>query len=422
MVKLRPTGLRHATVPRSAAEEAVPWTQRSLRRWSQFLTTLPPDDLPPGAREFLAFIEERITETAKLFASDGERAGALFGALSSRGKSWKKPKLCSYRGCTQKSIRRSHTIQKSGPLSSVADATSHVLTPTFTENGMSLELKGLSDASTFAGFCNDHERLFDPFELTGLIQDTRDLGLQVFRSLCRELSRTRQDLKHLQDLRADLAERLDSEVRKEAARLKVDLKSYTYQGGAFAPLDRAIVERREVLSWLEAAYDDHFPVIDGSGVTKLAGTAQQTDMPLPVALSGLAFFEADGVVVTTIVGVIPQGGGTLIYMVGRHGDEARITTYLASKEYDLLALDMVEAWMIRSTDHWFLKPDVWNAIPSHRQAVLLQEMSETDHGVTAPPSTSIFDDLRKAALAVPMNPAMPPDLQAYVARQRAKLT
>ncbi|WP_029555228.1 hypothetical protein [Xanthobacter sp. 91] len=66
---------------------------------------------------------------------------------------------------------------------------------------------------------------------------------------------------------------------------------------------------------------------------------------------------------------------------------------------DLCLLEIVEAWMVRGTDHWVLKPSLWSAIPKDRQAVLLHALGQVDHGVAYPPSTSIFDDLRKAALA-----------------------
>jgi hypothetical protein len=384
------------------------------------LTTIPPPDLPPGALELSAFIEDRVLETSKLFGSDGERSGALFKLLKRRGQAWETPKVCSFRGCSKRSIPRSHTIQRSGPLGVIAEA-NHVLTPRWTSDGMTLKLIGLKDASTFAGFCQDHEALFDPFETTGVIASDRDLELQVFRSLCREIARQQHDLKHLRETRTDLVDRLDREVRAEAARLQVGFQSYRFEGGAFGPVDQAITEREETLRWLEATYDDHFPAIEGSAASRLAGEATQINLALPVALSGMVSFDFDGKAVTAVVGVIPQAGGSLVYMIGCQDAETAISTYLANKDLDLCLLDIVEAWMVRGTDHWFLKPSVWSAIPEDRQAALLHELGQVDHGVAYPPSTSIFDDLRKAALAVSMNPAMPPNLQAYVAKHRAKL-
>ena len=319
-----------------------------------------------------------------------------------------------------KSISRSHTIQRAGPLSALADE-GHVLTPRWSPDGITLKLVGLNEASTFAGFCREHEMIFDTFESTGVIESDEDFDLQIFRSLCREIARQEHNIATAQRGRDVLAAKLDTEIRAEAKRLNVEMASYRSEGGALGVLDDHIGSGRDTLQWLEAAYDDIFPAVTRTGTSRLIGMAVQIKFPLPVALSGLGYFDYEGKSTGTLVGVIPQPAGSLIYMIGRSGSENAIGAVMRNKELDLCLLEIVEAWMVRGTDHWFLTPSVWNVIPPDRQALLLAEMRETALGVSYPPSTSIFDDLRRAALAIPTNSQMTASLKAYVASQHAKL-
>ena len=83
-------------------------------------------------------------------------------------------------------------------------------------------------------------------------------------------------------------------------------------------------------------------------------------------------------------------------------------------------VDMIERWMIRGTDHWFIKPSVWRAIPAARQRALLAEMQKTSHGIGTPLTLSIFDDMRREAAAVAFPPpptVRSPVVEAYVAEQ-----
>jgi hypothetical protein len=124
--------------------------------------------------------------------------------------------------------------------------------------------------------------------------------------------------------------------------------------------------------------------------------------------------------VMCLLGVIPQDTGTLIFMVGPPGSQDRINGHLEHKTARLPLIDMIERWMIRGTDHWFIKPSVWRAIPAARQRALLAEMQKTSHGIGTPLTLSIFDDMRREAAAVAFPPpptVRSPVVEAYVAEQ-----
>ncbi|WP_242245430.1 hypothetical protein [Bacillus cereus group sp. BfR-BA-01330] len=82
---------------------------------------------------------------------------------SERIKSWNDTKRCMYKGCKSKTITGSHTIQKSGPLKVIAD-NNFVYHPNSYKDEMKMEKKHIETASTFPGFCEKHEKIFDTFE------------------------------------------------------------------------------------------------------------------------------------------------------------------------------------------------------------------------------------------------------------------
>ncbi len=107
-----------------------------------------------------------------------------------RLKNFKKPipvRTCIYPNCTNITIKNSHTIQKSGPLKKISEQ-GHVIGPirNWKSQEMTMLPIGLQEASTFPGYCKEHERIFESFERTGIFLTERDITLQLYRTVCRE--------------------------------------------------------------------------------------------------------------------------------------------------------------------------------------------------------------------------------------------
>jgi hypothetical protein len=125
---------------------------------------------------------------------------------------------------------------------------------------------------------------------------------------------------------------------------------------------------------------------------------------LPVALSGLGTFAViqDGRrrQVVALLGVFPniESATTTLVMHGKAADAPVIDAYLRTVRTPLDAIEMVERWMIRGTDHWFLDPDVWQAKDPTGQHAILLEMLDFSKGITHPVDVSLFDELRARAL------------------------
>ena len=91
-------------------------------------------------------------------------------------------------------------------------------------------------------------------------------------------------------------------------------------------------------------------------------------------------------------------------------------------------LNLVEGWVIHGTDHWFIRPSVWGALPSSRKRQILDGLKSTDGAPGISETPSIFDNLRLMALAAiePQLAGLPatsrPAVASHLAAERAKLT
>jgi hypothetical protein len=77
-----------------------------------------------------SIIDSYLADNNIIFDLENERKGLLFESVAEQLRSWKKQRTCIFEGCKAKSIRRSHTIQRSGPLDVISE-NSCVLTPRF---------------------------------------------------------------------------------------------------------------------------------------------------------------------------------------------------------------------------------------------------------------------------------------------------
>lgn len=124
---------------------------------------------------------------------------------------------------------------------------------------------------------------------------------------------------------------------------------------------------------------------------------------------------------TWIAGVIPQAGGSLIFLAGQPSDQHTINQYMADVKISVQLIDLIESWMVLHTDHWFLKPSIWQAIPAHRQDQITTDILDVTQS-SRRYEWSILDDLRKAAMSVPAPVILGPKEKEIFATQRAKMT
>ncbi|NSY17723.1 hypothetical protein [Neorhizobium sp. AL 9.2.2] len=376
-------------------------------------------NFPRNVQDYMDRLFALADDPSKLFASEGELKAALFASMKSKAAGWKQPIQCMFRGCQSPSISKSHTVQRTGPITGLIEK-GHVLTPHFSDGELQLKRVGASEASTFPGFCSKHELIFGEFERKSLIDTAVAVELQVFRTICREIRRKRYDVEWLERTYSEMMLRFETKAREEARTHDVIFEGAQIEDGVFGVAQTHILTGNRALSSLESLYDQHFPTIERTGESKLYIASIQGDILIPVALSGLIDYEVESRSVTLVCGVIPQSQGSLIYLAGSDKDKDVINRYIRGLKTDLSLIDLVEAWMVFHTDHWFLRPSVWDPIPADRKSKILEDMFDlSPHGPNY--HRSIFDELRIKALQIPHPVVLSPEQTQILNYQRAKM-
>jgi hypothetical protein len=358
-------------------------------------------------------------DETRIFGTEADLKGFLFGLAGTARKRWRKRRYCVWPGCSRTSIRRSHTVQRQGPLAVIAE-NQHVLTPEFDPRERKIRMVKISigKASTFPGFCSDHEKMFFPLEQGRELTKNRDVALQMLRTICRELVIARH---YAESLDATLLEweKVVNHRVIEIFRTKMEPllheypslspKSFRTKGISHYQqlIEAALSEIRETARILEM---DFLPaaLADVEGRSPgMAYFALQVEQSLPVCLAGLSGFhvqsESDPERVFVILNIWPTTSGVTITtaVLARH-DKA-LHNYLGTQlGRSLGPLEMVETWMVHGSDHWFIQPSSWEKIPVGRRERILRDILSTDFGIAKPYERSILDEVRKAMLALPV--------------------
>ena len=387
--------------------------------------------LPPEiARQFGDLMLQFERDPTVVFETPGQAHGHVYGAVKDFAKSWAREHTCFV--CGRTSILRSHTLQMSGPLAVIAE-NGEVVRPIGGVDGTySMKPVRIRAASTFPGFCKTHERLFSGFETRKTIETGSDIALQAFRMVCREMFRLQHEAAFLERQLADYRKRkfdyvvgnLRGEVRRGA---KVMIN---HDAREIETEKQISAKKRDHARLLEGLYADFLnAIVHGTPVSSVLRSANVLEI-YPVCLSGFNWlrFKDDGPEIDTPVlfGVIPSDAGTLVIAATEKQGAKALNHYF---DHVLVGqgrwgvLDQIEAWILYHTDHWFIRPSTWNAIPAERRETICDLMQEElSIGMTSP--ISIFDDIRQRLIDIAEGLTEYPGdlaLQAKVACERARL-
>jgi hypothetical protein len=362
-----------------------------------------------------AVIDEYEADRSIIFWDEKERKKYLYGALDDAAATWKRTRKCMVPSCSHKSIPRSHAVPR-GMLADKVGEAGHVLAPHRDRRSggqLALERVGLSDASTFPGFCSAHERLFESFENAKKVSTEDELLRQAYRTACRELFRTAhwidkttRQLQTFQQLRDErLTERVRSRLHS-AGLQEVKVGQLQIQDDPIVSRwEQSLQGLRELHDHLKATLVPALESAVFSGdKSGLSVHATNLDVDLPVGLSGAAsvprFILGQNYSLHILMGVLPHDKGTLTFTVGAAADQAELDLYEKRWMQNALEyLSMVESWMINGSDQWYLRPSVWNKLGKQRQDLILAEISACARSVRDEAEHAIFDDVRRTFLA-----------------------
>lgn len=339
-----------------------------------------------------------------IYRTEQQRAKAHFDRFKQIWKGWDKPGKCIYRGCPNPTIRRSHAIQKSAHLEHLAE-NQHVLTPQLNARGQ-LEMKriGVNLASTFPGFCEDHEQIFAEFETAGSISNPRHFGLQAFRTLCREIFRKKLEIagqsSAIDQYRKARSNYYISTI--EGSTPNATVHSLEIKGdGMERFVTSRIRESKLTLAELEGdLYDELFEFINDERREPCLNVLT-LPFEVPVACSGfgnLTYIDRARKKkreAFCALGILPQPGSTIAYFATSKKHSGIADIYFVKMGAGFGAVNAMESWIVNGSDHWFMRPSAWDSIPAPRQKRILEQIMRDDDNIGSFLSFSIFDDARR---------------------------
>jgi hypothetical protein len=275
-----------------------------------------------------------------------------------------------YPGCRTPAIRRSHAISRSGPLNLVAES-GHVMSPRLHPRTGKILVKriGIGRASTFSGFCREHELAFGPLEQTKHWNTNEYWSLQFFRTACWELRAIDEGISALKRVEDAYRARISDKATTflHLGRVRVTTRSIDHQQSVLEDNISALVKyrkrlRRELFGPLMK------DVVDGGSRTK--GIVVDIPSVVPLCLAGTGAFtwqtlpDQRKTHVLALIQVLPSKTGMRIGMLATAGKYHCLLGYLAtSSRQEGGVATMLQTWMLRGTEQWFLSPSVWNALP-----------------------------------------------------------
>jgi len=328
-----------------------------------------------------------------------------------------KGRKCSYPGCNNTSIRKSHTIPKTSSLLNIAKD-GHLLKPEYdgSNNQPSIQMLkiGVNNASVFPGYCTEHENIFQFYEIDGEIDNEKKALLQTYRSICRE--RVFREIEIEINIKMEKAFQNGLEI-EALTTLKKSLSEYSQfenidrlniEGGdpflsLLKGMEEYLHEVNKPLLYLEKIIHEH--IYCGSKKNDLLASGINIDILFPIALSGFASmgYEENQIRKTAVVflNIIPLKDSTYIICVAGQEHESIINPYINFFfSSPLNILNMIESFMINGSDHWFINPNYWEVMHKNKQKKILHDILNTQNSFLEEYPISIFDDIRENILEV----------------------
>lgn len=330
-----------------------------------------------------------------------------FDSINEFNKKIKKRKTCIFQGCGNKSIKKSHTIQKSGSLKVISNE-SHLLHPVLDVTANELIMKmvkiGIGDASTFPGFCEKHEKIFSKFEERKDIDSVEEATLQAYRSICREIVINKIELervnkgilkyKNERNRHAKLI--LQNQTLKKVESVKVEYDDYRIN---FAKMSKS--KLTDKINFLTNIHDKFLAIMNNKDNDNIFMEVIKIDIRFPVALSGIGYAnimvsENNIREVKSVLNIIPFESSTILIFVGDINDKDILQQHIERvSQHPFLILNFIESFMMHGTDHWFVNPKIWNDMDDKKKRLILEYLFITKKSFMDAVDFSFFDSIRK---------------------------
>ncbi len=356
-------------------------------------------------KEIFGIGEVFFNKTGKpIFMDDNYFKGKFYDYVYHIEKDKRTKSMCIYPDCPNKSIKKSHVIPKKASLKNIAK-NGQVYFPKYIRDtaNYSFELISIVSASTFPGFCHEHEKLFFGFEQPKGEEDS-SISLQNFRIICRDYFAFRIRQKHL----IKAYEHYKSEIFSYNNKLIELHNSLTNKNIKLRSVKDEITEDFESqlsvvgdnISEIEKdlhLYKDSYE----NGNDNVVNYLIKFPYSLPLALAGKSSFEINhsdnnsNNKFIIYLSILPQKTDTILNFTFSKEHTDDVNMILANFIDDFRMLSFIESFIIYGSDYWFVNPDLWQNFPKSKQDKIKTDLLITTYYPTNELEYSIFDDIRK---------------------------
>jgi len=358
-------------------------------------------------------------------------------------KNWKKTQTCIVRNCNNKSIERSHTIQKSSSIKEISE-NGHVLAPRFNYDTGKMEMTnlGINQASTFPGYCSEHENLFVEFENRKDFESEEHLALQLYRTICREIVINEYHLDKNKYLHNSYLEYRDKKIGEsiidDLGAENIQSLNFSVENFKFKSNDSKIKSLKEQRIELERYLNEFlFKMNEAVQNDIKKGKFQKIEcipilinFKIPVALAGRGNFyskrtsNSKSKLIEFIFNVLPLEGKTYILISTLKKYTIELRSYISQFKHPLQLLCLIERWMIYGSDHWFIGPSVWNKLNTNYQSKILESILDDNYNIGHVCKLSIFNDIKNECLLFfeEHDKEVPDFLRSIINEEKEKIT
>ncbi len=150
---------------------------------------------------------------------------------------------------------------------------------------------------------------------------------------------------------------------------------------------------------------------------------------LPIALAGRGNFKASASAddkpktVELILNVLPTENETNVVIFSLKENEDYVNAYLNRfMRQDFGIINMIESWMVYGSDHWFLKPSIWEKMTLENQIEFRKEIMNTGSNIASNYKKTVFNTFKRERIADLMNTKTISEFEKFSLNEKKKYT
>jgi hypothetical protein len=321
-----------------------------------------------------------------------------------------KRRHCMVAHCDKDAIR-SHAISKNSYLRLISE-NNEVMTVKSQRSGMKWNMEfipeSINDATTFGGFCNEHDRYFERLD-NGLFETLHDLINQCYRSMAHTMYNY-EFLFHLQEHEYDDFEEFISTnesrykelgITKEKFKLVCIEENKKLWDKRLEEYERVSIFKEELYDLLEINKElKNSELINGSsfgyGYINSNITYRRIPFIVPATIVNRIMVAVDAKPTDLHFTLIPDKNCTHFIQFNYQNSKFFVNDFLNKTKDNISTLNHIERIMLLNEKNWYVDPKVVNKIPVERRKMIEQDMYFiTERGFNDIYDISIFDDIRQ---------------------------